>query len=152
MSLVHHVRVGFFGTPQEPSSPRQLGAEECEQLLRLYNECAPEDVRVQIEPVTSGTTSRGIVLGSVDGFPFVLKNGVLICPYLATAYLAGAICFVAFLHKTIGCSIYSDDEGRFLSLEEFVPQESLSTVMQAVMQQGTSVAAQPLASPDPARL
>ncbi len=152
MSLVHQVRVGFFGAPREPSPLRQLNTEECEQLLRRYNECAPEDVRVQVEPETRGTMSRGIVLGSVDGFPLVLKNGVLICPYLATAYLAGAICFVAFLHKTIGCSIYSDDEGRLLSLEEFVPQESFSAAIQAVMQQGTSAATQPLAAPDPAHL
>jgi hypothetical protein len=92
-----------------------------------------------------------MVLGSVEGFPLVLKNGVLICPYQATAYLAGAIGFVAFLHKTLACSIYSDDEGKFLSLEEFVPQESFSALMQAVMQQGTQVAADPPAAPDPAR-
>jgi hypothetical protein len=92
-----------------------------------------------------------MVLGSVDGFPIVLKNGVLICPYLATAYLAGAIGFVAFLHKTIGCSIYSDDQGTFLSLEEFVPKENFSTIMQAVPQQGPSVAAEPPTIPDPAR-
>lgn len=152
MSFVHHVRVGFFGTPQEPSPPRELGTEECTHLLQRYNECAPDDLCVQVEPATGGTMSCGIVVGSVDGYPLVLKNGVLDCPCLATTYLAGAICFVAFLHKTIGCSIYSDDEGKFLSLEEFVPKESFSTIMQAVMQQGTSVTAQPLAAPDPARL
>jgi hypothetical protein len=145
MSFVHNLRVGFFGTPPEACPARQLGAEECSRLLRRYNECAPEDVRVMVEPEPRGTTSRGMVLGSVDGFSIILKGGILICPYLATSYLAGAICFVAFLHKTIGCSIYSDDDGKFLSLEELVPQQSFSAVMQAVMQQAMSLAAEPAA-------
>lgn len=135
MSFVHNVRVGFFGVPQEHIPARQFSADECVQLLRRYNECAPENLRVLVEPAVHGTANRGMVLGSVDGFPIVLKGGILICPYLATGYVAGAVCFVAFLHKLVGCSIYSDDEGKFLSLEEFVPDVSFSSVIQTVMQQ-----------------
>jgi hypothetical protein len=142
VSFVHKVRVGFFGTQYEKHPARELGVEECLEWLRGYNECAPEALRVLVEPDPRGTVSRGMVLGSVDGYPITLKAGILICPCLATEYLAGSIGFVAFLHKCIGCSIYSDDEGTFLSLEEFVPRESFSAIMQAVMQQGTPPAAE----------
>lgn len=143
MSFIHQVRVGFFGPPQEATPAKDLNAEESVQLLRRYNECALEDMRLLVEPVLRGTPTRGIVLGSTDGHPILLKAGMLICPYLATSYISGSICFVAFLHKLIGCSIYSEDEGKFLSLEEFVPRESFRAVMEAALQPRRPSAVEP---------
>ena len=34
--------------------------------------------------------------------------------------------FAAYVHLSLGCSIYSDDDRRFLGLEEFIPKDSLS--------------------------
>jgi hypothetical protein len=132
VSFLHQIRVGFFGTRLENRSARDLSAEECLEWLKRYNECAPEALRVSVEPDPAGTPNRGMVLGSAEGYPITLKAGVLSCPYLATKYVTSSIGFVAFLHKTIGCSIYSDDDSKFLTLEEFIPREAFATIMQAV--------------------
>ena len=133
MSFVHNVRVGFFGTPDEKHPARELGPDECMGWMRRYNDFAPEDLHVLVEPVPRGTLSRGMVLGYVEGHPITLKNGLLTCPVLTTHYVGGSIAFVAFLHKAIDCSIYSDDDGRFLTLDEFVPRESFKETFRRVM-------------------
>jgi hypothetical protein len=76
-----------------------------------------------------------MILGAVEGHPLVLKSGVLFCPYLTTHFIPSAIGLVAYLHKYHGCSIYSDDDGRFLTLEEFVPKQSFADIMHDVMRE-----------------
>lgn len=126
MSFIHKVRVGFFGTPEEQHPGRELGWEECLEWMRKYNEKAEPSLRLVLDPDARGTVERGRALAHFEGYTIGLKKGVLSCPTLATHYILGSINFVVFLHQAIGCSIYSDDEGRFLTLDEFVPKRSFS--------------------------
>lgn len=133
MSFLHNVRVGFFGTPEESCPQRDFHVEECVEHLKRFVGGASDELRVELEPSPRGNPARGVVLASASGFPIVLKNGFLVCPYLASTYILGSIAFVVFLCQSTGCSIYSDDEGRFLSLDEFVPKTSFAHVLRQVV-------------------
>jgi hypothetical protein len=133
MSFVHTVHVGFFGTAFEPSPGRSLQVEECVDLLDAYNKCAPGELRIEIESPPKGNPERGFILGHTEGIPIGLKRGVLICPCLSTSFILSSIALVAFAHRTLGCSIYSYDEGRFLTLQEFVPNESFSDILRKML-------------------
>jgi hypothetical protein len=146
MSFLHTVRVGFFGPPHDSHPDREFQVAECVELLRSYNTLAPLDLRLTIEAAPRGNPARGFVVGAADGYPLIVKSGILFCPYLTTQYHLSAIGFAAYLHKHLGCSIYSDDEGRFLSLEEFLPDRAFADIVQEVIESQ----AEPGAAPDPA--
>ena len=135
MSFVHSVRVGFFGPPHDNHPNRDLQISECAEMIREYNGVVPPELHVAVEATPRGHVSRGMILGAVEGHPLVLKSGVLFCPYLTTHFIPSAIGLAAYLHKYHGCSIYSDDDGRFLTLEEFVPKQSFADIMRHVMQE-----------------
>jgi len=129
MSFLHTVRVGFFDVSGEQVQHRDLGIEECVELLQRFLDVMPPELAVKPEPRPHPKPGRGIVLASAGGFPVVLKHGVLICPYFSNEYIPGSIAFAVFVCREVGCSIYSDDEGRTLSLEEFVPKRSLGATL-----------------------
>lgn len=128
MSFVHYVRVGYYGVPEESQPQRDLTFEETLELVKQYDEIAPDDLRV--EPETAPRpSSRETVVARASGRPISLRSGVLLCPYLDSEYVYPAIGFAAYVQKVLGCSIYSDDEGRMLSLDEFIPTKSFSQLM-----------------------
>jgi len=133
MSFLHTVRVGFFGPPHDSHPARELQVAECVELLRSYNTLAPPDLRLTIEATPRGNSARGFVVGAADGYPLIVKSGILFCPYLTTRYHLSGIGFAAYLHRHLGCSIYSDDEGRFLTLEEFLPNQPFADILQEVI-------------------
>lgn len=133
MSFLHVTRVGFFGPPLDEHTGRTLEVSECADAIDRYNAIAPADLRVQREEPPRSSTARGIVVASAEGYPIVLKAGVLSCPYLTTHFIESAIGFVAYLHTQLGCTIYSDDEGRALTLDEYLPTRSFAAVVQDVM-------------------
>lgn len=107
--------------------------EECIEHIKRFLEAAPDGLYVELEPSPKGNPARGFVLAYADGYPIVLKDGILTCPYLTSTYILGSIAFVMFLSQSTGCSIYSDDEGRFLTLEEFIPKTSFAHILQQVI-------------------
>jgi hypothetical protein len=133
MSFLHNVRVGFFGTPEETCPQRDLQLEECIEYLKRFVAGAPDELQIELEPSPKSNPARGVVLASADGFPIVLKGGLLICPYLASRYILGSIAFVVYFCHITGCSIYSDDEGRFLSQDEFIPKTDFARILQEVI-------------------
>ncbi len=132
MSFVHNVRVGFFGFPEESSPARELQADECLDLLQRYNANMPESLQVRVELPARPAVRGSQTIGIADNWPIVLRSGFLTCPYLAMGYIPSGVGFAAFVQKALGCSIYSDDDGRVLSLEEFIPAESFSSIMESV--------------------
>lgn len=132
MSFVHNVRVGFYGAAADASSARELQLEECAKLMTDFAKSASAELQVQADASPRGDVTRGYILGYASGHPIVLKAGMLVCPYVSTSFILGSIAFVASVHLSLGCPIYSDDEGRFLSLREFIPENKFSEVMKEV--------------------
>jgi hypothetical protein len=132
MSFLHTVRVGFFGTTTESQGERDLDLDECLRLLTDFVRSAPADLQIQVTTSPQGSMTRGYVIGYASGYPILLKTGMLICPYLSTSFILGSIAFAAFVQLSLGCSIYSDDEGTFFSLQEFIPSTSFAEVMREV--------------------
>ncbi|MBM3983255.1 MAG: hypothetical protein FJ304_23880 [Planctomycetes bacterium] len=123
--------MGFFGPPLDEHEGRKLEVSECADAIDRYNAIAPADLRIQPEEPPRGSAARGIVVASAEGYPIVLNAGVLSCPYLTTHFIESAIGFVAYLHTQLGCTIYSDNEGRALTLDEYLASRSFAEVVQA---------------------
>ena len=136
MSFLHNVRVGFFGTETEPVPRRDLLVDECMHLISDFAKSAPASLQIETVSVPQGDFARGCAIGYASGHPIVLKAGLLICPCLSTVFILGSIAFAAFVHIRLGCSIYSGDDGRFLSLEEFIPSRDFSEIMQHIEASG----------------
>ena len=130
MSFLHNVKIGVFSDTYEQM--RSLELDECQLIVEQFKQIAPKSFNFLPEQPKSGDLAKGVVLGRFDGFPLVLKNGMLTCPYLSTRYHVGAIAFAVYMTQRLNCRILSLDDGRFLSLEEFIPKMAFSEIMQSI--------------------
>jgi hypothetical protein len=133
MSFLHNIHIGFFGTNEEKNSRGGFELNECINLVNSFARVSLPEFNISVESTCRGNMEKGIVLAYFDGFPVILKGGLLICPYLSTSYIVGSIAFVLFVQSQTSCSIYSFDEGKFLSPEELIPSQSFSDIMRTIL-------------------
>lgn len=90
--------------------------------MREYNATVPPEAQLTIREPVKGSDTRGWYVAEIDAHHVVYKRGVVTCPYLTTQYSNTALAFIAWLQARLDCSIYSEDEGRFLTPAEIVPR------------------------------
>lgn len=129
MSFLHNVQIGHFDEGESGASAPRLTLQQCRDLLAEFSEQAPPHYNLVVNTELRGDKRRRIGIGSFDGFPVLFKRGFLVCPYLAHKFVDGSIAFVVLLVQKCHCRIYSYDDYKFLTPEEFVPKESLADTM-----------------------
>jgi|GEM_PF-3711997 hypothetical protein len=122
MSFVHQLQVGYFGPPFDARTEADFPLANCLAVLREYNATVPADAQVTIREPVKGSDARGWYVAEIDAHHIVYKRGIVTCPYLTTKYSKTALAFIAWLQARLECSIYSEDEGRFLTPVELVPK------------------------------
>lgn len=137
MSLIHHLQVGFYGPPFDAHSETDFTLNDCLALLREFNTTVPAEAQLTLLEPVKGSNTRGWYVAEIETYHVVYKRGIVTCPYLTTQYNKTAIALIAWLQTRLDCSIYSEDEGRFLTAAEVVPQTPfLDQIVQLAKERG----------------
>jgi hypothetical protein len=126
MSFKHFHRVGFFGLTEEQEARRDLSAEECLALFREFCLLAPESVDCRT------TTPKGNehvqLIGICDGKHIThRRQGYLEIPYMDDSNTHSSIAFAAFVKIKLGCSVYSEADADYLTIQQLTNRPDFPT-------------------------